>query len=50
MTTLGLPAYDLLGMEVDIDSGNRIEYQFSNGRRNVPLDPALFQIPPEKSP
>ncbi len=45
VTTLRLPGYDLVGMEVTVSGGNRIEYQFTQGRRNAVLDPALFKIP-----
>ena len=48
LTTLRLPGYDLTDMQINFNSANRFEYQFTNGRRNVPLDSALFQIPTPK--
>jgi outer membrane lipoprotein-sorting protein len=50
VTTLRLPNYDLIGMEVAISADNRIQYDFLNGQRNVPLDPALFKIPTSAQP
>jgi outer membrane lipoprotein-sorting protein len=46
VTTLQLPGYDLLGIGIAINAENRIDYQFSNGRRNVAIEPALFKFPP----
>ena len=45
MTTLKLPAYDLVGMRVQFNGANYVEYRFFNGQRNAALDPALFTIP-----
>jgi outer membrane lipoprotein-sorting protein len=45
VTTLRLPGYDLLGIEITINGQNRIDYDFINGQRNAPLAPALFQLP-----
>lgn len=45
VTTLQLPGYDILEMDVTINAGNSIDYQFTHGTRNVTLDPALFKIP-----
>jgi outer membrane lipoprotein-sorting protein len=50
VTTLKLPDYEIVGMEVAITSENRIQYEFLNGRRNVALDPALFKIPEASQP
>jgi outer membrane lipoprotein-sorting protein len=50
VTTLKLPGYDILGMEVTINQGNRIEYQFLNGQRNAPVDSSLFKIPAPSAP
>lgn len=45
VTTLQLPDYDILGMDVTINAGNSIDYRFTHGARNGALDPALFKIP-----
>ena len=45
VTTLQLPGYDILEMEVTINAGNSVDYQFAHSQRNVALDPALFKIP-----
>jgi outer membrane lipoprotein-sorting protein len=50
VTTLRLPAYDIVGMEVTINSSNRIDYEFIDGQRNASIDPALFRIPGEPKP
>jgi len=47
VTTLKLPAYDILGMEVTINAGNRIDYEFIDGLRNGYMDGAVFKIPEE---
>jgi outer membrane lipoprotein-sorting protein len=45
VTTLQLPGYDILEMDVTINAGNSVDYQFTHGVRNAALDPALFKIP-----
>ena len=45
VTTLQLPGYDILEMNVTINAGNSVDYQFTHGARNVTLDPTLFTIP-----
>ncbi len=45
VTTLGLPGYDILGVEVTIQAGNKIDYEFLDGQRNGPIDEGLFKIP-----
>jgi outer membrane lipoprotein-sorting protein len=45
VTTLKLPNYDLAEVKVFITPTNWIDYEFLNGRRNVAIDPTLFQIP-----
>jgi outer membrane lipoprotein-sorting protein len=45
VTTLQLPGYDILEMNVTINAGNSVAYQFTHGARNVALDPSLFTIP-----
>ena len=45
VTTLKLPNYDLVEMEISFNAANGIDYQFQSGRRNMPLDPTLFRMP-----
>lgn len=44
-TTLQLPGYDVLEIEVSMNEANRIDYQFIHGLRNVPIDSQLFSPP-----
>jgi outer membrane lipoprotein-sorting protein len=50
VTTLRLPGYDFVGIEVDFGGGNKMDYAFDHGQRNAPIDPGLFQIPSEPKP
>jgi outer membrane lipoprotein-sorting protein len=45
VTTLRLPAYAIVEMNVMIHGANSIDYQFTHGERNASIDPALFQVP-----
>jgi outer membrane lipoprotein-sorting protein len=45
VTTLQLPGYDIREMNVTINAGNSVDYQFTHGMRNTALDPSLFTIP-----
>ena len=45
ITTLQLPDYIIAGIDLQIDSSNRMEYQFTHAERNVSLDPKLFELP-----
>ena len=45
VTTLRLPGYDVEKIEVTIHGANRLEFAFTHGRRNAPIDPALFPAP-----
>jgi outer membrane lipoprotein-sorting protein len=45
VTTLQLPAYAIVEMNVVIGGANSIDYQFAHGERNAAIDPALFQVP-----
>jgi outer membrane lipoprotein-sorting protein len=44
VTALKLPNYDIAGMIVDLGSA-QVEYDFTNGQRNAPIDPTLFKVP-----
>lgn len=44
-TTLRLPKYDILEMAITLNGANSVDYKFTNGRRNAPIDPALFKVP-----
>jgi outer membrane lipoprotein-sorting protein len=46
VTTLLLPRYDIVEMDITINAGNSVDYQFAHGERNATLDPVLFKIPP----
>jgi outer membrane lipoprotein-sorting protein len=45
VTTLQLPAYAIVEMNVTIGGANSIDYQFTHGERNAAIDPELFQVP-----
>jgi outer membrane lipoprotein-sorting protein len=45
VTTLQLPAYAIVEMNVTLSGANSIDYQFTHGERNAAIDPALFQVP-----
>ena len=45
VTTLHLPDYALLGIEITINAQNRIDYEFDHGQRNAAVGPALFKLP-----
>jgi outer membrane lipoprotein-sorting protein len=45
VTTLQLPAYAIVEMNIAIHGANSIDYQFAHGIRNATLDPVLFQVP-----
>jgi outer membrane lipoprotein-sorting protein len=45
VTTLQLPTYDVLEIEVTINGENKISYQFSNTQRNIEMPSSLFILP-----
>jgi outer membrane lipoprotein-sorting protein len=45
VTTLQLPAYAIVEMNITLNGANSIDYQFTHGERNAAIDPALFQVP-----
>jgi outer membrane lipoprotein-sorting protein len=45
VTTLQLPSYAIVEMNVTLGGANSIDYQFAHGARNAAIDPALFQVP-----
>ena len=45
VTTLLLPAYAIVEMNIAIHGANSIDYQFTQGTRNAAPNPALFQVP-----
>jgi len=45
VTALRLPGYEVLSIGVELNAENRIDFDFSDGRKNVPIDPHLFQTP-----
>ena len=45
VTTLRLPRYDILAMDISVNPLIHVSYQFSESRRNAPLDPAVFAHP-----
>lgn len=44
-TTLQLPKYDILEMAITLNGANSVDYTFTEGQRNAPIDPALFTLP-----
>lgn len=47
ITTLQLPSYEVLKIEVSVSGNNKVSYEFSNIQRNVPMKADLFGIPPK---
>lgn len=45
ITTLQLPGYEVAEIEVTVNGDNKIAYQFSNVKRNVPMAADLFAVP-----
>jgi len=45
VTTLRLPDYEVISIEVAMNAENRIGFEFSDGRRNAAIDPQIFKTP-----
>ncbi len=50
ITTLQLPSYELVSMEITLSGSNRVSYEFSHPRRNLDLAPSLFDLPKDAAP
>jgi hypothetical protein len=50
VTTLQLPSYEIVSMDIVMNGANAIRYEFSGARRNIPMPPALFAMPRDSSP
>ena len=50
ITTLQLPSYEIISMEIAMSGANRVRYEFSDAQRNPSLAPALFIMPKEIAP
>jgi hypothetical protein len=50
VTTLQLPSYELVAMDIVMNGANSVRYDFSDVKRNVPLDATLFALPKEGTP
>jgi len=50
LTTLQLPSYEIISMEITMSGANQVRYEFSDAHRNLSLDPALFVLPKESAP
>ncbi len=45
VTTLQLPGYEVVEIQVVVEGNNQISYQFAHIKRNVPMADDLFVIP-----
>lgn len=50
VTTLQLPGYEIVSMEITLSGPNRVRYDFSGVQRNIPLASSLFAMPRDSAP